>query len=108
MTANGTTEEATENVCDLDMFVQVQLLAQSPSRMGETSRVKTDNHILPWCCPGRASNRPTRPKLWMTRSRHEPMGDQEQHVDTELPEWLLPTTEGFTRGSSSSDRRLSS
>ena len=31
MTANGTTEEATENACDLGMFVQVQLLKESRS-----------------------------------------------------------------------------
>ena len=30
------------------------------------------------------------------------MDDPEQHVDTELPEWLQPTTEGFRRRSSTS------
>ena len=36
MTANGTThtiEEATENVCDMDMVVQAQFLQESPAAL---------------------------------------------------------------------------
>ena len=48
------------------------------------------------------ANTNTRPKFWKTGSRHKLWGDHERRVETTLPEWLQPVTEGLTRGFSSS------
>ena len=97
LTALGTTRatgEATVFVCDLDMFVQVQLLRESPALLslgklceengyscewhpgqtshlvnnGETKNVKPTTTFPWWCQACKQPN--TRPKLWATRSKH--------------------------------------
>ena len=83
MAANGTTHTAEEPaiyVCDLDMFVQVQLFQRitprmaiqvsenTSSRMGETSSVPTTTFLW-WSHACKQPN--TRPKFWTTGNRQE-------------------------------------
>ena len=92
MTAIGTTrttEEATENVCDLDMFVHHQLLNESPTvlsrRHGAKEKdtrmkgIQVSHGISLRMGDNRVQNRQphscmqpnTSPKLWTTRSEHQ-------------------------------------
>ena len=43
----------------------------------------------------------TQQNLVMKWKQARSLGDHEQEVETDLPEWLQPFTEGVTRGSSS-------
>ena len=108
MTANGTTqttEHATDNVCDWDMFGEIQLLKESPAvlsleKLCEENRYLYElhpsqpNHISPWVVPGmQAADH--RPELRVTGSRHELWA-------TMTYKWKLTYKNGF----STSHRRI--
>ena len=79
----------------------IQVSHHIPSRMGETSAVSstTTSPRLSWACKQPI----TRRMLWVTGSKRELLATMhELQVETELPEWLQPFTEGVRRGSSSS------
>ena len=117
MTANGTahkTEEATEQVCDLDMFVQAQFLKESPAVLSLGKLCEEIGYRYEWhpgqppdlIENGRTSRvtptRNTRRRLWTTRRRHCCGRQRARRVGTELPERRQPVMEGLTRESSSS------
>ena len=117
MTANGTThkiEEATEQVCDLDMFVQAQFLKESPAVLSQSKLCEEIGYPHEWhpgqppdlIENGRTSRvtptRNSRWRLWTTRSRHCCGRQRARRVGTELPERRQPVMEGLTRESSSS------
>ena len=113
-----------ENVCDLEMFVEVQLfkkitrgtlakrivrrerflvcLATKSAIVSHQEWEKTTVKLtttFPWVSRMQPI---TRPNLWATRSRHKRWATTSGRVETDLPEWLQPFTEGLTGGSSSS------
>ena len=117
MTGNGTThktEEATEQVCDLDMFVQAQFLKESPAVLSLGKLCEEIGYPHEWhpgqppdlIENGRTSRvtptRNTRRRLWRTGSRHCCGRQRARRVGTELPERRQPVMEGLTRESSSS------
>ena len=128
VTANGTThttEEARVNVCDIDMFVQVQFLKESPA-VRSVHRVKktitrmngiqgshphliknwknidctTDNFfpLVVSCVQATEHQTTALGDVKLTPA----VADHGRNVDTEIPKELQPCTEGLTRGSSSS------
>ena len=129
VTASGTThttEEATICVFELDMFVQVQVLKESPAALSQWNLFEENGYSCEWH-PGQKSylihrgrqieckidnNTPlVVPGVQATEHHTKALGDRkpaqavedhERRVETKLPEWLQPFTEGLTRGSSSS------
>ena len=116
MTANGTThttEDVTVYVCDLDMFVQVQWLKESPALLslgklceengcsyawhpgqpsyfiknGKNIECRTVKHIR-LVVPGvQATEHQT--KALEERKRTPAVGDHQRSAETKIPEWLL-------------------
>ena len=112
--------------CDLDMFVQVQWLKESPryfslgtwcedktgtrmngtpashhipSRMGETPNVKPTTSFPGW---SQVQTNEHRSKALGDWKQAQALGDHERRVEIQLPERLRPFMEGLTMGSSSS------
>ena len=127
-TANGsihTTEEATVYVYCLDMFVQVQLLKESPAALSlgkvceekglfvrlasrsaaiyhqesENIECNTDKHVP--VVPG-VQETDHQTHALKDRKQTRAVNDLALQVEREVPEWLQPFMEGVTRESSSS------